>query len=85
MRENLDLLGFFMLGLLGGFGHCIGMCGPFVLYISRRFGTPESSRAAILSQQGLYGLGRFLHDILKRHFPCRRDCLGIVDWRAGFG
>ena len=60
MRESLDLLGFLMLGLLGGFGHCIGMCGPFVLYISRRFGTPEASRAAILGQQGLYGLGRML-------------------------
>jgi uncharacterized protein len=60
MRENLDLIGFFMLGLLGGFGHCIGMCGPFVLYISRRFGTPESSRAAILGQQSLYGFGRLV-------------------------
>ncbi len=66
MPEHLDLLGFFMLGLLGllgllgGFGHCIGMCGPFVLYISRRFGTPESSRAAIAVQQSLYGAGRMI-------------------------
>jgi len=58
VRENLDLFGFLMLGLLGGFGHCIGMCGPFVLYVSRRFGTPESSRAAILGHHTLYGLGR---------------------------
>ena len=31
-----DLLGFLTLGLLGGFGHCVGMCSPFVLFVSRR-------------------------------------------------
>lgn len=60
MRESLDLLGFLTLGLLGGFGHCVGMCGPFVLYVSRRFGTPDASRTTILGHQGLYGLGRVL-------------------------
>src|SRR5512135_1352950 len=33
---TIDLLGFFTLGLLGGFGHCVGMCAPFVLFVSRR-------------------------------------------------
>jgi sulfite exporter TauE/SafE len=28
---ELDLIGVFMIGLMGGFGHCIGMCGGFVL------------------------------------------------------
>ena len=28
---------FFVLGLLGGFGHCVGMCNPFVLYVACRF------------------------------------------------
>jgi len=60
MPEHLDLLGFLTVGLLTGFGHCLGMCGPFVLYVSRRFGTPESSRGAILLQQTLYGAGRTL-------------------------
>lgn len=28
---QLDLAAVFMIGLLGGFSHCIGMCGPFVM------------------------------------------------------
>lgn len=60
MPEHLDLLGFLTVGLLTGFGHCLGMCGPFVLYVSRRFGTPQSSRGAILLQQAIYGVGRTL-------------------------
>ena len=28
---ELDLIGIFIIGLAGGFGHCIGMCGGFVL------------------------------------------------------
>jgi len=34
----MDLLAFLTLGLLGGFGHCIGMCSPFVLFVSRHYG-----------------------------------------------
>lgn len=58
MREPLDLLGFAMLGLLGGFGHCLGMCGPFVLYVSRRFGKGPERRLATLLQHLQYNLGR---------------------------
>jgi sulfite exporter TauE/SafE len=36
---NLDLIGFLTLGLLGGFAHCVGMCSPFVLMVSRRYST----------------------------------------------
>ncbi len=60
MLENLTLFGFFVVGLSIGFGHCLGMCGPFVLYISRRFGRSDASRVAILGHQGLYGLGRIV-------------------------
>jgi hypothetical protein len=60
MREQIDLLGFLTLGLLGGFGHCLGMCGPFVLYVSRRFGRGPERRLATLGQQLLYTLGRIL-------------------------
>jgi len=60
MRDNPGLIGLLLVGLAVGFGHCVGMCGPFVLYISRRFGTEESSRPAILGQQLLYGLGRIV-------------------------
>ena len=35
--QAVDLLGFLTLGLLGGFGHCVGMCSPFVLFVSRRY------------------------------------------------
>jgi uncharacterized protein len=38
----VDLLGFLTLGLLGGFGHCVGMCSPFVLFVSRRYGPSEA-------------------------------------------
>jgi sulfite exporter TauE/SafE len=37
VASHLDLLGFLTLGLLGGFGHCVGMCSPFVLMVSRRY------------------------------------------------
>jgi uncharacterized protein len=37
VAQSIDLLGFLMLGLLGGFGHCVGMCSPFVLFVSRRY------------------------------------------------
>lgn len=58
-----DLLGFLTLGLLGGFGHCIGMCSPFVLFVSRRYGgveapgIPEQRRAALRAQLW-YAAGR---------------------------
>jgi sulfite exporter TauE/SafE len=37
VTSHLDLLGFLALGLLGGVGHCVGMCSPFVLMVSRRY------------------------------------------------
>ena len=55
---TFDLLGFLTLGLLSGFGHCLGMCGPFVLYVSRRFAPPDAGRLAVVRPQLLYGFGR---------------------------
>ncbi|MBP7569468.1 MAG: sulfite exporter TauE/SafE family protein [Acidobacteria bacterium] len=66
-----DLLGFVTLGLLGGFGHCVGMCSPFVLFVSRRYhpvvrgGDPGgtaggSRRLAPLAPQGWYHAGRIV-------------------------
>ena len=64
MIQTIDLAGFLMLGLLGGFGHCIGMCSPFVLFVSRRYGPPcESSaglRAGLFAAQAWYTAGRIL-------------------------
>jgi sulfite exporter TauE/SafE len=57
---SADLLWFLSLGLLGGFGHCVGMCAPFVLLVSRRFAAPGAGRAAALSAQLWYTAGRVL-------------------------
>ena len=53
----LDVLGFVMLGLLGGFGHCAGMCSPFVFFVSRRYTTTPQPRS-VLSAQLWYTAGR---------------------------
>lgn len=58
MIQTIDLLGFLTLGLLGGFGHCVGMCSPFVLFVSRRYAAPASGRRAVFAAQGWYTAGR---------------------------
>ena len=58
MIASLSLVGFVTLGLLGGFGHCVGMCSPFVLFVSRRYVATESGRAAALVAQLWYAGGR---------------------------
>jgi len=58
MIRELELLGFLVLGLVGGFGHCLGMCAPFVLWVSDRFGAPDAPAVRRLVPQLLYGLGR---------------------------
>jgi sulfite exporter TauE/SafE len=57
-RPSIDLLGFLALGFLGGFGHCVGMCAPFVLLVSRRFSAPQGGRVAALGAQAWYTAGR---------------------------
>jgi hypothetical protein len=56
--QTIDLLGFLTLGLLGGFGHCVGMCSPFVLFVSRRYGAPAGGRRSALAAQLWYTAGR---------------------------
>lgn len=53
---NLDFLLAFSGGLLGGFGHCLGMCGPIVAATALQPG--ETSPARRISGQLLYNLGR---------------------------
>lgn len=60
MIETIGLLGFLTLGLIGGFGHCIGMCSPFVLFVSRRYSAPGSGRGAAFVAQLWYTAGRIL-------------------------
>jgi len=56
--QTIDLLGFLALGLLGGFGHCVGMCSPFVLFVSRRYAPPDGGRSPAFAAQGWYTAGR---------------------------
>ncbi len=58
MTQIADLAGFLVLGLLGGFGHCVGMCSPFVLFVSRRYPRPGSGRGAVFAAQAWYAAGR---------------------------
>lgn len=55
---QLDLLGFFTLGFFGGFGHCLGMCHPFVLYISGRFVGERKGYRNLFLPHLKYSLGR---------------------------
>jgi hypothetical protein len=54
-----DLVGFLVLGFLGGFGHCVGMCSPFVLLVARRYGAPGGWAPAVAPQLW-YAAGRIL-------------------------
>jgi sulfite exporter TauE/SafE len=56
--QTIDLLGFLTLGLLGGFGHCVGMCSPFVLFVSRRYVPPGGGRRTVMAAQVWYTAGR---------------------------
>jgi hypothetical protein len=58
--QTIDLLGFLTLGLLIGFGHCVGMCSPFVLFVSRRYVRPDGGRAAVVAAQAWYTAGRIV-------------------------
>lgn len=58
--QHLDLIGFLSLGFFGGFGHCIGMCHPFVLYISGRFTKGELGYINLLKPHFSYNIGRIL-------------------------
>jgi sulfite exporter TauE/SafE len=68
MISQLDLLGFLTLGLLGGFGHCTGMCTPFVMFVSRRARGSGAhrgviglvDRSAVITSQLSYTAGRVL-------------------------
>jgi len=56
----LEVFGFFSLGFMGGFSHCIFMCNPFVLYISSRFAPSKPGYLRFLIPQIKYSLGRAL-------------------------
>lgn len=53
----LDLAAFLMLGLLGSAAHCVGMCGPLVMLVARRYGAPAGGRST-LAATTWYSAGR---------------------------
>lgn len=53
----LDLAAFLTLGLLGSAAHCVGMCGPLVMLVARRYGAPAASRSR-LAATAWYSAGR---------------------------
>jgi len=55
-----EVLGFFSLGLFGGFGHCVFMCNPFVLFISSKFAPNVPGYFKFLIPQIKYNLGRII-------------------------
>jgi uncharacterized protein len=56
--ESIDLAGFLAIGLLGGFGHCVGMCSPFVLFVSRQYAPANRGRLPVFVAQAWYHAGR---------------------------
>jgi hypothetical protein len=58
VSQTVDLLGFLTLGLLGGFGHCVGMCSPFVLFVSRHHGADSGGGRSASAAQAWYTAGR---------------------------
>ncbi|MFA5910806.1 MAG: sulfite exporter TauE/SafE family protein [Vicinamibacterales bacterium] len=47
---DLDLIGFLLLGLLGSVAHCVGMCSPFAMVVSRQYAVPAGRHAAAAAQ-----------------------------------
>lgn len=74
----------FLVGLAGGFGHCIGMCGPFVAAssISGGAGGPRSPRSAGLFQAG-YHAGRLLTYIVLGALLGALGAAGTIEKLAG--
>jgi len=63
LAVDLDLLGFLVLGLLGSVAHCVGMCAPFVMVVSRHY-TPPAGRHAMAMAQAWYNTGRIITYVL---------------------
>jgi len=65
---EVDIIGIFLIGLMGGFGHCIGMCGGFVLTYTLKINQNDFIESPNwvqkLSPHLLYSLGRILSYII---------------------
>jgi uncharacterized protein len=55
-----DLYLAFTTGLLGGFGHCIGMCGPIVAALTWKQPSSDAGRKGLWARQFMYHTGRVM-------------------------
>lgn len=80
--DNLNfIIGHFLIGLTGGFGHCVLMCHPFVLHISSVF-SESNTGYRILIPNLYYNIGRtFTYSLL----GAIAGALGSVATYAGAG
>lgn len=80
---EIDLIGIFLIGFLGGFGHCVGMCGGFVFTYSVQLAANENTPVAGFRQKIaphlMYNAGRVLtYVILGEIFGFLGSTLGVV-------
>jgi len=82
--EELTYLGFLTMGLSVGFGHCIGMCHPFVLYISGRFVGDKKGYKSLFIPHIKYNMGRiFTYSLLGAAAGFAGDMMEVVGRLAG--
>lgn len=53
----LEISAFFLIGFTGGFGHCVLMCHPFVLYVSSKYAITKQGYSMLIPHI-FYNLGR---------------------------
>ncbi len=75
----IDYPAIFLIGFLGGFGHCIGMCGGFVMAYSIKLNSGRPSPAkALIAPHLLYNIGRIsTYTLLGLLFGLAGEILGI--------
>ncbi|QSZ42817.1 sulfite exporter TauE/SafE family protein [Sulfurimonas aquatica] len=56
--ENIELAAIISFALLGSIGHCIGMCGGFIVTYTTAKIKPEDSKTAQIFSHFLYNIGR---------------------------
>jgi sulfite exporter TauE/SafE len=80
---QIELLTIFLIGFLGGFGHCIGMCGGIVLTYTMKIEAndplPRPTVWQTLKPQLLYNLGRLTtYTLLGQIFGLIGSTIGFV-------
>ena len=80
---NIDFIALFLIGFLGGFSHCIGMCGGIVLTYTLKVGDNDPilkpSKWQTIKPHVLYNGGRILtYTFLGEIFGLIGSTLGII-------